>query len=171
MNLSTLTLPAYRQMLAGLSRQLDKAAAHGLGDEVLQKRLADDMFPLAMQVAFVCTQARELVQRLSGHPVAAFEAPTETLEAARLQVAGAIALLEGADPAALDAGADRVIELDLPNGMTFVMTGEEYVRDWAQAQFYFHLTAAYAILRNQGLPLGKADYVGHMMAYLKPRAA
>lgn len=171
MNLSTLTLPAYRQMLAGLSRQLDKAAAHGLGDQVLQKRLADDMFPLAMQVAFVCTQARELVQYLSGQTASAFETPTDTLDAAKAQIGQALALLDAADPAVIDAGADRVIELNLPNGMTFVMTGEEYVRDWAQAQFYFHLTTAYAILRNQGLPLGKADYVGHMMAYLKPRAA
>lgn len=58
--------------------------------------------------------------------------------------------------------------LELPNGMIFDMTGEEYVRDWAVPQFYFHLNAAYAILRSHKIDLGKADYVQHMFAYLRP---
>lgn len=56
----------------------------------------------------------------------------------------------------------------LRGGMTFDMTGEQYARDWALAQFYFHLVTAYAILRGEGLELGKADYVPHMFAYLRP---
>jgi hypothetical protein len=52
--------------------------------------------------------------------------------------------------------------------MIFDLTGEQYARDWALAQFYFHLNTAYAILRNQKIELGKADYVPHMFAYLRP---
>ena len=58
----------------------------------------------------------------------------------------------------------------LPQGMVFDLTAEQYIRDWALPQFYFHVMTAYAILRAQGIQLGKADYVGHMFAYLRPGA-
>ena len=48
------------------------------------------------------------------------------------------------------------------------VTGEQFLRDWALAQFYFHVTTAYAILRNQGVQLGKPDWVPHMFAYIRP---
>ncbi len=71
-------------------------------------------------------------------------------------------------PHALDEGAERPIALELPDGAVFGMTGEQYVRDWALPQFYFHAIAAYAILRNHGVALGKPDCVSHMFAYLRP---
>ena len=52
--------------------------------------------------------------------------------------------------------------------MTFDLTAEQYARDWALPQFYFHVMTAYAILRAQGVALGKADYITHMFAYLRP---
>ena len=57
--------------------------------------------------------------------------------------------------------------LDLPNGMTFDLTREQFARDWALGQFTFHVIAAYAILRKQGVAIGKADYVPHMFGYLR----
>ena len=56
-------------------------------------------------------------------------------------------------------------------GSRFDLDGEGYARDWALSQFYFHIMTAYAILRNQGVELGKADYVQHMFAYLRPGTA
>lgn len=56
----------------------------------------------------------------------------------------------------------------LPAGMIFDLTAEQYVRDWALPQFYFHVMTAYAILRSEGVDLGKADYVAHMLPYLRP---
>jgi hypothetical protein len=53
-------------------------------------------------------------------------------------------------------------------GMIFDLTAEQYARDWALPQFYFHVMIAYAILRAEGVDLGKADYVAHMFAYLRP---
>ena len=61
--------------------------------------------------------------------------------------------------------------LELPNGMAFDMAAEEYVRDWALPQFYFHVVTAYAILRHHGVAIGKGDYVPHMFAYLRPGTA
>jgi hypothetical protein len=66
-----------------------------------------------------------------------------------------------------DAGERRRIVIQCPDGMTFDLTGEQYVRDWALPHFYFHLVTAYAILRRAGIGLGKGDYVPHMAAYLR----
>lgn len=87
---------------------------------------------------------------------------------AQLPQAEAQALREGLAPDALGTDPDRSLELGLPNGMTFDLTAEQYARDWALAQFYFHLMTAYAILRSRHIELGKADYVPHMLAYLRP---
>ncbi|MNG36593.1 hypothetical protein D3C84_1236700 [compost metagenome] len=69
------------------------------------------------------------------------------------------------DRAQVDEGAERQIAIALPNGITFDMTGSEYAVNWVTPQFYFHLVTAYNILRHNGVPLGKADYVQHMFAY------
>ena len=83
----------------------------------------------------------------------------------------ALAFLDGLAPDALDNGAGRPLALELPMGIAFDLDGEGYARDWALSQFYFHIMTAYAILRNQGVELGKADYVQHMFAYLRPGTA
>ena len=75
------------------------------------------------------------------------------------------------DRAALGDDLDRDVSFELPNGMVFDMPALDYVRDWAQPQFAFHRTIAYAILRHMGVPLGKADYVAYMMRYLRPGTA
>lgn len=77
-------------------------------------------------------------------------------------------MLEGVSNDPLDAGAGLPILIKLPGGITFDVTSERYARDWALPQFYFHVVTAYAILRNQGVEIGKADYVPHMFAYLRP---
>jgi len=80
-------------------------------------------------------------------------------------------LLDGLTPDALDEYAGRLIVHELPNGMIFDLTAEEYARDWTLAQFYFHIMTAYAILRSEGVDLGKADYVPHMLTYLRSESA
>jgi len=176
-------VPAYAQMLRALSGWLDKARAHhgAEADGLMARRLAPDMLPLSSQVRFACLQAQEATYRLRGEPLPhalddlaragreAGERPG-SLDEAKGCIAGALARLDALDPQALDAGTGSAVTLDLP-GLTFDMVGESYVRDWALPQFYFHLMTAYAILRNQGVPLGKADYVPHMFGYLRPGTA
>ena len=91
-----------------------------------------------------------------------------TLAEAQHRIAETIALLDALPPAALDTDPARPLAHALPNGMIFDLTAEQYARDWTLPQFYFHLMAAYAILRSEGIALGKADYVAHMFAYLRP---
>ncbi len=180
--LTSQIVPTYKQMLQGLSDWLDKAQkqlSEPEAEMLLSKRLAPDMYPLSSQVRFACLQAQEATFRLQGEPLPegleklaqegqnAGEKPG-SLSDSQDRIREALAVLDRLGSNALDAGVERTITLALPNGMTFDMTGEQYVRDWAVAQFYFHLVSAYAILRNQGVELGKADYVAHMFAYLRP---
>lgn len=171
-----LTVPAYVNGLKALSAQLDKAlvwgADRGVGEQqLLVARLAPDMFPLAAQVRFACLQAVQPATRLGGTGAPGFAEDVADFAGLQAQIADALAWLDTVDRAAFDSDPGRPVGFDLPNGMAFDMTALTYVRDWAQPQFYFHLVAAYAILRHMGVPLGKADYVGYMMAYLRPGTA
>jgi hypothetical protein len=87
---------------------------------------------------------------------------------ARERIAEALRFLETVRPDEFDSASGEPIVHELPNGMVFDMTGEQYVRDWALPQAAFHQMAAYAILRQAGVALGKADYVPHMFGYLRP---
>lgn len=168
-----IAVPTYVQMLKGLSAQLTKAEAfaaeQGLSPEdLVGARLAPDMFPLSTQVRFVCTQASDLLRHLTGADSFAPAEDATDFEGLRAQLADAVARLEATPASAFDGVAEKMIELKLPNGIVFDMTGAQFVRDWALAQFYFHATTAYAILRHKGVPLGKPDWVSHMFAYVRP---
>jgi hypothetical protein len=180
MSLTELFVPSARRAVASLSAWLDKAAAgEEAPDELMALRLADDMYPLASQIHFVAYQSQEAIHHLQGNAVpealtrirhdgwTANEQPGSFADA-KASLDYAAAALAAVEPGSLDAGANRTIALDLPNGMIFDMSGTEFVRDWALPQLYFHLVTAYAILRQHGVPLGKADYVPHMFAYLRP---
>lgn len=180
MTLTQLLLPTYRQMLKALAGWLRKADGQfGGGDALMAARLAPDMFPLATQVRFACRQAYEGVYRLRHEALpkavddlldegrAGGERPG-TIADALARIDETLAWLETLAPDALDAGAGQPLALELPMGLTFDLNGEGYARDWALGQFYFHVMTAYAILRSEGVALGKADYVPHMFAYLRP---
>lgn len=182
MSFTDLLVPTYKQMLSALSGWLGKARAQmpdGRAEALLAARLAPDMFPLSTQVRFACVQAQEGMFRLKGETFPASidallnegrnagERPGSIADA-QARIAETIALLDDLAPGALDADPERPIAHALPNGMIFDLTAEQYARDWALPQFYFHLMIAYAILRCEGVDLGKADYVAHMFAYLRP---
>ena len=140
MSLTNLLVPTYKQMLQALSGWLDKAQAHVPEDG--QAALLDE--------------GRNAGERPG------------SLADAQGRIAETIALLDGLAPGALDGDPERPIAHSLPMGMIFDLTAGQYARDWALPQFYFHLMTAYAILRAQGIALGKADFVTHMFAYVRP---
>lgn len=182
MSLTKLLVPTYTQMLKTLSGWLKKAQAQMPtvdAEALLSARLAPDMFPLSTQIRFACLQVHEAVFRLRGEAFPEYldelvnegrnagERPGSIAEA-QARIDETIALLDGLAPDALDADSDKSIAHELPNGMIFDLTAEQYARDWTLPQFYFHLMTAYAILRSEKVALGKADYVPHMFAYLRP---
>jgi uncharacterized protein len=183
MTLPDILVPTYVQMLGALSAWLAKAEAQmpaGRAETLLVARLAPDMFPLATQIRFACVQAQEGMIRLLGQ---AFPPSIEVLldegrnaadrpgsmADAQARIAETIAMIEAADVPELDPATP--IAHALPQGMVFDLTAEQYVRDWALPQFYFHVMTAYAILRSQAVELGKADYVAHMFSYLRPASS
>lgn len=182
MILNDLLAPTYRNLLTTLSSWLDKAVENAGDDAILSARLAEDMFPLSTQIRFACVQALEGVSRLSGSDLPdsvaallnegrnAVEAPG-TVRDAQARIRETLAYVDSvaAEQTGLDAYA--AIAHELPNGMIFDLTADQYARDWAIPQFYFHLMAAYAILRGQGVPLGKIDYVAHMLPFLREGTA
>ena len=182
MTLPDLLVPTYVQMLGALSTWLAKAESQrpaGEADALAAARLAPDMFPLATQVRFACVQAQEGVFRLKQQE---FPTSVQTLldegrnagerpgaiADAQARIAQTLAVLEAAAAEAIAIDPATRVAHTLPIGMTFDLTAEQYARDWALPQFYFHVMTAYAILRAQGVELGKADYVSHMFAYLRP---
>ena len=182
MKLPDVLFPTYVQMLRALSAWLVKAEAQrpdGGAEALLSARLAADMFPLSTQIRFACVQAQEGVFRLQGK---AFPPSVETLlnegrnaadrpgsmAGAKARIEETLALVVAAASQELAVDPDAPIAHALPAGMIFDFTAGQYVRDWALPQFYFHVMTAYAILRAEGVELGKADYVAHMFAYLRP---
>ena len=180
MTLTSLLVPTYRQMLGALNGWLTKGenAMPEAADDLLSARIAPDMFPLATQVRFACLQVHEAIFRLKDEAFTdyfedlvnegrnAANVPG-TMSEARARVTEALAMLEGLSPDALDGDENRPIAHEIPNGMIFDLTAEQYARDWALPQFYFHLMSAYAILRGQGIALGKADFIPHMFPFLR----
>jgi hypothetical protein len=185
MTLTDLLVPTYRTMLRTLKGLLDKAEAQLGADKaeaLLSARLAPDMFPLATQIRFAAVQAYDGPRCLRGDPPPpamedtlnegrnAGEHPG-TLAEACARIDQALAYVDALAPDALDpARPGEPLVLDLEMGLTFDLTKEQFARDWALGQFYFHIMAAYAILRKEGVEIGKADYVPHMFGYLRAEA-
>lgn len=175
-------VPTYIQMLKALSTWLDKAATQmpdGAAEVLLSARLSPDMFPLSTQIRFACVQAQEGVFRLQGQsfPASLEELLNEGRNAAecpgsiadaQARIGETVAIVEAVASSALDINPATPIAHALPMGMVFDLTAEQYARDWALPQFYFHVMTAYAILRAERVALGKSDYVAHMFAYLRP---
>ncbi len=184
-SLTQLLVPTSVRMLGALDGWLHKAEAQvgpEAADALLSARLAPDMFPLATQVRFACVQALEPVYRLRDMAFpetltalldegrAAGERPG-TMADARARIAETIASLEALPAGGLDRAGDDPIAHRLPSGMVFDLNAAGYARDWALAQFYFHLMTAYAILRHKGIGLGKIDYIPHLLPHLRPAGA
>ena len=106
------------------------------------------------------TQASDLLRHLTGSDSFAPAEDATDFAGLRAQLADAIARVEASPPSAFEGAADRKIELKMPNGIVFDLTGEQFARDWALAQFYFHVTTAYGLLRAAGAPIGKLDFLG-----------
>lgn len=146
---------------------------------LLSARLAPDMFPLSTQVRFACVQAQEGMFRLRDEEFPssitvlldegrnADEFPGSIAEA-RTRIDETLTLIQSLSVSQATNDTDRSIAHALPTGMIFDLTVDQYARDWAIAQFYFHVMSAYSILRSRGVDLGKADYVAHMFEYLRP---
>jgi uncharacterized protein len=121
-------------------------------------RLAPDQFPLARQVQIACDTVKLAVSFLTGKPAQAQEDNETTIEQLQARVRSIITLLEGVAAQDFEGAAKRVVSQ--PRWKGEWMTGEDYFIQHALPNFYFHLTTAYAILRHNGVVVGKRDFLG-----------
>lgn len=164
MTLYEQTVPVFTRMLNNLSTLLDKAQAHAEASKyevgvLLDARLFPDMFTLTRQVQLATDFAKGACARLAGQEVPRWEDSEKTLPELRARLKKALDYLAGFTPAHFDAAPTRAIELKTPVG-TFHFTGDSFVQTWALPNFYFHVTTAYNLLRHNGVPVGKLDFIG-----------
>ena len=156
--------PVFARMLGNLAQWLDKAEAHaaakGFAPEVLlAARLAPDMLPLVKQVQIACDSAKFCVARLAGIEAPKFDDTEATLAELKARVATTIDFIRSVPAAEIDGSEERPINVPRRDHV-MVLAGETYLKHWATPNFYFHVTTTYALLRHNGVELGKADYLG-----------
>lgn len=158
------SVPVFIRALKGLSTVLTKAALHADAKgfdpaALLQARLYPDMFPLTRQVQICTDFAKGAVARLAGEDPPAWADDEVTFDDLIARVEKAAAYVASLAVERIDGSEDREITL-VRRGQSSVVTGQSYLLDQAMPNFYFHLTTAYAILRHNGVEVGKKDYLG-----------
>ena len=158
------SVPAFLNMLKNLSAILDKAEAfadrHKIEPEVLLNwRLAPDMFALTRQVQIAADFAKGTTARLAGREVPKYADEEKSFAELKARIAKTLAFLEGIAPDQIDGSEERDISTSTgPNAKNF--KGQVYLLHYALPHFYFHATTAYAILRHNGVDIGKRDFIG-----------
>jgi hypothetical protein len=159
------SIPVFRQMLGGLDDVLGKAEAHVTDrridpDALLQARLFPDMFPFTRQVQIACDFAKSVPARLAGVDVPAYEDVEQTFAELHDRIARTLAFVDGLDAAQFDGAAQREIVLRPGTPKERKLDGQAYLLAYGLPQFFFHVTTAYALLRHNGVEIGKKDYMG-----------
>ena len=163
--MSKAALPSFEIELNALSAILDKAAAFAAEKKVdpavlAAWRLAPDMFPLSRQVQIATDQAKNGSARLAGIEPPRFEDNEKTIDELKERVAKTLAFIKTIDGKAIDGSGDREITFPLGPTNKGHMKGDDYLTHFVIPNFYFHLTATYAILRQVGISIGKQDFLG-----------
>jgi hypothetical protein len=158
------SVPAFLRMLTSLGAILDKAEAFATGRKIdpevlLSWRLAPDMFPFVRQVQIAADFAKGTTARLAGAEVPKYDDNEKTFAELKARITKTVKFVEGFKPGAIDGSEDRDITLTV-GGQDMRFRGEAYLVHFALPNFYFHTTAAYAILRECGVELGKRDFLG-----------
>jgi uncharacterized protein len=153
----------YSKMLKNLDGCLDKAVAHATAkkfevDTLLQARLAPDQFPLVRQIQSACDSAKFSAAYLSGKDAPANPDTEQTLAEIKARIASTRAFLETVKASDLAGGEERKVAPKRLQGKWF--RGDQHLVQMALPNFYFHVTTAYAILRHNGVDVGKADFLG-----------
>jgi hypothetical protein len=161
----TASIPVFTQMLGGLKEVLRKAEAHAAEKKIdpnalLQARLYPDMFPLLRQVQVATDFAKSVSARLAGVEVPKLEDAEQTFADLQARIDTVLAFLNGMPADNFDAAATREIVTQAGTPKEKRFTGQSYLFNYGLPHFFFHTTTAYAILRHNGVEIGKKDYIG-----------
>lgn len=162
----TASVPLLKQMLEALSNNLGKAAANAAERKIdpsifVSARLAPDMFALARQVQVATDMSKGCIARLAGIEIPKYEDTETTLEDLQARIAKTVAFIEGVPASAIEGSDDKAISFKVGSReMNF--TGAGYLVSWVIPNMMFHVTTAYDILRHNGVPLAKRDFIGQV---------
>ncbi len=161
----TTSVPVFKQLLTSLRAILEKAEAHVSEKKIepsalLQARLFPDMFPLLHQVQIAADFAKGISARLAGVDVPEYEDKEHTFVDLQARITKTLAFIESLTPAQFEGSETREIVLRPGTPKEKRMLGQSYLVNYGLPQFFFHVTTAYAILRNNGLDVGKRDFMG-----------
>jgi len=166
-NLYTVTIPPMMKALTALDKILDKAAAYAeskktpkrsFEEALLNDRLIFDQFPLASQVRIACDNAKGGAARLAEAEIPSFEDNEKTVAELQARIEKTLAFLKTIEPE--QVVGKEAVKVSLPYWDGKHTTGFEYATEYLMPNFFFHVVTAYAILRKNGVPLGKNDYIG-----------
>lgn len=157
----------FSSRLDTLSHLLEVAESHFADDveSLLQRRIAPDMFPFSTQIAFVCNQPRNFALWCLGQPANNLNPNVASLVEARGHISSTKELLASINVA--DSKLSELNRIELGQGLYIELSGLSYVDDFLIPNFYFHITTAYNILRMAGAPVGKRDFMTHLVPFMK----
>ncbi|CAN5704140.1 DUF1993 family protein [soil metagenome] len=158
------SVPIFVRMLTNLSGWLEKAEAHAAAKKFdpsvyLSARLAPDMLPFTKQIQIGCDAAKFAMARLSDTPAPKFDDNETTLAELRVRVQKTIEYVQSIPAAQLEGTEDKDVTIPRRDG-TMTLKGEAYLKNFVLPNFFFHVTTTYALLRHNGVDLGKGDFLG-----------
>ena len=158
------SIPAFIRILGNLSAILTKAEAHAAAKKIdplvlTDARLAPDMFPLTRQIQIATDGVKGCAARLAGIEVPSYADTETTFPELQARIEKTVAFLKSVSAAQIDGSEEKAITLKV-GGRELNFKGQPYLFNFVIPNFYFHVTAAYAILRHNGVEIGKMDYLG-----------
>ena len=162
------SVPVFDRMLGNLGRWLDKAEAHAVAKKFdtsvyLGARLAPDMLTFTKQIQIACDGAKFGIARLAGVEAPKFDDTEASFAELRERIRATIEFVTSVPAARFDGSDEKEVTIPRRDG-SMTMKGEAYLKTFVLPNFYFHLTTAYALLRHNGVDLGKSDFLGALNA-------
>jgi hypothetical protein len=159
------TVDVFANSLNSLSALLEKALANATARKfepsvLFNARLAPDMFALSRQVQIACDLAKNSVSRLAALEPPRFEDNEKTFEELRTRIARTIDYMKGIPASAFEGSEDRDLKVPAGPDKFLDFKGLDFLQRWAIPNVFFHITTAYAILRHNGVDIGKRDFIG-----------
>lgn len=158
------SVPAFIQILTAIDSCLKKAEAFAEAKKIdpsvlVQARLAPDMFPLARQIQIMGDMAKGAAARLAGIEVPSYPDTETTFADLHARIAKTLSFIKSVKPEQFEGAAERTVKLKI-GGEDMSFNGSDYLFHFCLPNFYFHATMTYAILRHNGVELGKRDFLG-----------
>jgi len=159
-----ISIPVFKRVLSNLSAIIDKAAAHAEAKKIdpsvyLTARLAPDMFDFTRQVQIASDTVKGAVGRLAGVDIPSYADTETTFPELSARIAKTLDFVNSVSAAQFDSSEDKTVTLSL-RGREVKFVGLSYLLDFVLPNLYFHTTTAYAILRHNGVEIGKMDFLG-----------